>query len=320
MPLTHPNTQSSILQELHSNFLQEHGVQLYVKRDDLIHPIISGNKWRKLKYNILNLKEQKKEGILTFGGAFSNHLVATAAACQLNEVPAIGIVRGDELNASSNDTLKLCAELGMQLIFVSREEYALRNMREYHEELIVEHPNYMVVPEGGANYMGMIGCQEIAKELDQAVDLVVVAQGTSTTSCGVLIGLNEHQKLAVVPALKGYDSRSEMKQLLGRTGIDSEYIEEMLKNKTLVWDDYHFGGYAKVDDELVAFIQDFYRDYHLKLDPVYTAKAMYALFDKIKKGEVENQKVAFIHTGGLQGAKSYEDKLGVEFYTTTSNG
>ncbi len=290
-------TSNSILQRIEHPVFNEKSINLYVKRDDLIHSEVSGNKWRKLKYNIEQFKTSKKEHILTFGGAYSNHLLATASACNQLNISAIGIVRGEELNALSNPVLERCNELGMQFQFISRMEYGMRYDKEYLEEISIENPNSYIIPEGGANYLGAIGCQEIMDEVNVPMDHVFVAQGTSTTSCGLLLS-NKTKSLHVVPALKGYQSLEEMKQLLGKTGIESELIIDLLK-KVTVHDEVHFGGYAKVTDELTNFIKMVQKEMNLPLDKVYTGKAFYALMNSVESGVLDNQTVLFIHTGGL---------------------
>jgi len=291
------DSSKSLLQEVvHPDFLSR-GITLFIKRDDLIHHFVSGNKWRKLKYNFQQFYHSKKEQIITFGGAFSNHLLATASACNLEKIPCIGIVRGEELKKNSNDVLKKCADLGMKLHFISRMEYEMRSDKEYLEELAVDYPNSFMVPEGGANYLGIIGCQEILSEIETEIDHVFVAQGTSTTSCGLLLH-NSCKKLHVVPVLKGYDSFSEMRNLFFKAGIPSELVDELLC-KVVVHEDYHFGGYGKWNDELLAFIEWCGVNYQLPLDKIYTAKAFSALMDEVNKGSLDHQTVVFIHTGGL---------------------
>lgn len=290
------DTRKSILQEINDKELSARGITLLIKRDDLIHPEVSGNKWRKLRYIIEHFKQSRNERILTFGGAYSNHLLATASACHQLRIPAIGIVRGEELSEEANPLLKRCQELGMYLHFVTREEYALRGMKEYHEELILEFPNTYIIPEGGANYYGMIGCQEIIGELP-AFDHIFVAQGTSTTSCGLLLGING-QQLHVVPSIKNYDSKKEMSILLSKSGIEIDLTEELL-NGIQVHEMYHFGGYAKVTDELADFIDYCEKKHQLTLDKVYTAKAFYGLMQEIKKTDYNHSTIVFLHTGGL---------------------
>lgn len=291
------DTSKSILQEIvHTDFSMR-GIKLFVKRDDLIHSHVSGNKWRKLKYNFQQFEQSKKERIVTFGGAFSNHLLATASACHEKSVDCIGIVRGEELTVESNHVLNECSGLGMKLHFVSRMEYEMRSDKEYLEELAIDFPNSYFIPEGGANYLGIIGCQEILNEIDQKVDEVFIAQGTSTTSCGILLN-DKCEKLNVVPVLKGYHSLEEMQNLYSKVGIPNELIEELLE-KVIVHSDSHFGGYGKWNDELLAFIDSCNSKYNLLLDKIYTAKAFYALMNEVKTGNSDNKNILFIHTGGL---------------------
>lgn len=296
---------NSIVQELHAEVLSQHNVRLFVKRDDLIDEHISGNKWRKLKHNVALAKQKKMEGILTFGGAYSNHLLATAAACQQEGLHAIGIVRGDELNEQSNPTLRDCSAMGMQLVFVSREIYKQRYEKMWHEELTYEFPNHLIVPEGGANFYGIIGCQEILKEVEEKVDHIFVAQGTTATSCGILLSMNNEQTLHVVPALKGFEAKQEMQELHRDAGIPKEDWQEGL-TKTVVHSDYHFGGYGKVTDELLHFMKEFEEEMGLPLDPVYTGKTMFALIDQVSNGALDGTSVLFVHTGGLQGRRGFE--------------
>ncbi len=290
------DTGKSILQEINDANLAARGIRLLVKRDDLIHPEVSGNKWRKLKYIIEHFRQSKQERILTFGGAFSNHLLATASACNLLNIPCTGIVRGDELNAGSNNLLKRCRELGMHLHFVTREEYALRTMKEYHEELILQFPGSYIIPEGGANYYGMIGCQELVKELPEC-DHIFVAQGTGTTSCGLLIGITK-QMLHVVPAIKNFDAINEMSLLFKKSGFEDGLVKELLE-QVVVHDEYHFGGYAKQTKELADFIENCGKKLQLPLDKVYTSKAFYGLMQEIQNESYNNTAIVFIHTGGL---------------------
>lgn len=290
------DTGKSLLQKINEEQLTARGITLLVKRDDLIHPEVSGNKWRKLKYIIEHFRQSKNERVLTFGGAFSNHLLATASAGNQLGISSIGIVRGEELSVASNPLLKRCEELGMHLQFVSREEYTLRSMKEYHEELILQFPNSYIIPEGGANYYGMIGCQELVKELPEC-DHIFVAQGTGTTSCGLSIGITR-QTLHVVPAIKNFDSKNEMKSLFIKSGFEDELTEELLEN-IVVHNDHHFGGYAKQSKELTDFIEYCGKKHQLPLDKVYTSKAFYGMMQELQKEAYNHSTVVFIHTGGL---------------------
>jgi 1-aminocyclopropane-1-carboxylate deaminase len=294
------STELSELQELHAKQFVSKNVQVFVKRDDLIDKEVSGNKWRKLNYSIELANYQKKDGILTFGGAFSNHLLATAAACNKSGLKSIGVVRGEELTKDSNANLKRCHELGMQLIFISRVEYQLRNEKITQEEWKEDFPTFLLVPEGGANYHGLIGCQEITQEIPFLPDHIFIAQGTTTTSCGILTALSENTTLHVVPALKGFDALTEMRTLLYPFYVDDELIDDKLK-QVVVHGDAHFGGYAKSTPELIAFKQAQQQAFDLPLDLVYTTKAFYALLTWIDQLEPSDQlqKIVFIHTGGL---------------------
>jgi 1-aminocyclopropane-1-carboxylate deaminase len=302
----------SVLERLEHPLFTAHNTQVMIKRDDLIDELVSGNKWRKLKYNLLQMESLGKSGVLTFGGAYSNHLIATAKAANRAGVKSIGIVRGDELNPASNETLKQCDEFGMKLVFVSREEYANRNDPEYLSVLKTAHNDLYLIPEGGANFYGMIGCQEIVKEIDQSFNAIFVAQGTTTTSCGIASVL-DNSTLYVVPVLKGFDSIREMGKIYDSAAFDTEFIDE-LNDRTIVLSEYHFNGYGKYTPELLEFIQMIYLTTGLKLDPIYTGKAFFALFDMVKVGAFDDQTVVFVHTGGLNGVKGVEERSGVQLF------
>ena len=304
--------ENSITQKVELETLNKRSIDLFIKRDDLIDQHVSGNKWRKLKYNVDYAIQMKNEGILTFGGAFSNHLLATAAACHKIGIKSIGIVRGEELSIDSNDTLKNCSLMGMQLVFVSRENYSLRNEKAFQEELSFKYSNFHIVPEGGSNYYGLIGCQQILLETPNDYNYIFVAQGTTTTSAGILMAIPEKTKMNVVPVLKGFDAMAEMKNLFNHSGIETSFAIELL-NRVEVLTDYHFGGYGKYTLELLDFMETFYEQTTIPLDPVYTGKTMYALFDWIEKFNISNCSILFIHTGGIQGGKMIAKKEGRTF-------
>lgn len=297
----------SPLQEIHSDLFEEKEVRVFVKRDDLIHPVISGNKWRKLKFNVEKFHQSKSDYLLTFGGAYSNHIAATARACKELGVPCIGIIRGDELNASSNSTLQQAAEDGMNLIFTKREEYDLRDEKYYHEELRRRHGNLWIVPEGGSNYYGMMGCMEIPKEIDFNVDYIFTAAGTGTTAAGLFFG--GQSKIHVVSALKGGDFLfDEIKAMVEWYWSPAEELDFSKRVELLT--DYHFGGYAKHRKELVDFMNAFYGEHEIPLDKVYTAKMFYALYDQLKQNKIpKGSTIVALHTGGLQGNQSISEEL-----------
>jgi len=303
--------EATSIQQIHHPDLEGSGVEVWMKRDDQINPEVSGNKWRKLKYYVE--KANGREGILTFGGAYSNHIAATAAAGKLLGIKTIGIIRGDELNADSNGTLQKAAEDGMQLIFVSREEYDYKYDHAYHKQIREEYGDVVIVPEGGAGYDGMVGTSEIIKG-HQEFDCFAVACGTGATLAGMIISLEEHQNALGFSALKGDFMEGEINKLLNTYFLNPE-IHLDYKDDFTIYNNYHFGGYAKVNTELIDFIKEFYQHTDIKLDPVYTGKMMYGLFDLIKNNNIYSpQKILAIHTGGLQGVSGVEEKLGASIF------
>ena len=270
-------------------------ISLYLKREDLLHPEVSGNKFRKLKYNIARALEQKQKKLLTFGGAFSNHIAANAAAGKLFGLKTIGIIRGEELGEklentlAQNPTLKFAESCGMQFKFVSRGDYREKDTREFHEKLKNEFGEFYLVPEGGTNDLAVKGCQEILNEKDGQFHFIAASVGTGGTLAGLINASDINQKVLGFPALKG--------------DFLSEEIEKYsIKNNWELKIDYHFGGYAKVDSELINFINIFKKKYKIQLDPVYTGKLVFGIFDLIKGGYFPSgSKILAIHTGGLQG-------------------
>ncbi len=288
---------------------ERHNVKVRVKRDDLIHPEISGNKWRKLKLNIEKFKENRYESLLTFGGAYSNHISATAAIGREMNIPTIGVIRGDELNASSNDTLGKAQKDGMQLVFVSREEYGLRYETSYKHELRRRFGNTLIVEEGGANFLGVMGCTEIVSEIHDEPDYFIIAAGTGTTTAGLLMGV-DHSKIISVPVFKKGDFiRDEINQLLEFSGLgEFELIEKM--NLLSLATEFSFGGYGKFNKTLINFMNEIYSATGLKLDQIYTGKMFYALCEQVKSGIIPSgSSVIAIHTGGIQGTNSIKDQL-----------
>ena len=299
----------SPLQKIEEPLFKEKNVEVYIKRDDEIHPEISGNKWRKLRLNIEKFHSGKYDALLTFGGAFSNHIAATAALCGNISIPSIGIIRGDELIVDSNKTLQQAHQYGMQLIFVSRDEYNQRYERIYHEELRTRFKNILIVPEGGANYLGALGAADSIKELPFEPTHIYLAMGTGTTSAGCLLGA-ENATVIGVPALKGGDFlRKDIEELVQLVLLEKNWTEEKMK-QLQIESDFHFGGYGKHTNELIQFITQFYQQHQIKLDHVYTAKMMYAFYSNLKADKIKpNSKVVVLHTGGLQGLTSIKEQL-----------
>jgi 1-aminocyclopropane-1-carboxylate deaminase len=280
---------------------------IWVKRDDLIHPTVQGNKWRKLKYNLQSAHEQGFKTFLTFGGAFSNHLYAVAAAGQWFDFQTIGIVRGEK-TFPLNPTLQFAASCGMQLYFVSRSDYRMlsnQSLEQILTYLNLSLSNIYLLPEGGTNALAMRGCSEIILEIHEqlgfAPDVYAVAVGTGGTFAGMLSGLTDVASKAIGYAvLKGDFLQKTVQNLLEEQQIRPK-IDWKIENA------YHFGGYAKIKPELLQFKHDFEQKYAFELDYVYTSKLFYGLFQDLKMGKfAPNSHIVAVHTGGLQGNKGFE--------------
>ena len=273
--------------------------QVSIKPEYLIHPTVSGNKFRKLKYNLEKVQLENYKGILTFGGAFSNHIAATASAGQELNIPTVGIIRGEELvtQIESNPTLRYAKSCGMHLEFVSRSSYNKKTDPAYLLQLLETFKDYYILPEGGTNALAIKGCEEILTSKDQSFDIICCAVGTGGTIAGVINGSLLTQKIIGFPALKGEFLKEDICKFAKQSNWE-------------LWGDYHFGGYAKVDSKLIKFMNDFKLIYNIPLDPVYTAKMMYGIFEGIRSGEIpQTAKVLAIHTGGLQGIEGMNLRL-----------
>lgn len=274
-------------------------ITLAIKREDLLHPFISGNKFRKLKYNILKVKELNCDKLVTFGGAYSNHIAAVAFACQESGIQSIGIIRGEELanKVQSNPTLLFAQNCGMKFEFVSRNVYQNKMSESFISELKTRYGNHYLLPEGGTNELAIKGCGEIITDQDSEFDYICCAVGTGGTITGMINSANKNQKILGFSALKGDFLKDE--------------IRKFAKNSN--WDlvtDYHFGGYGKVTNDLIGFINQFYVDTKIPLDPVYTGKMVYGIMDLINTNYFPNgAKILMIHTGGLQGISGMNELL-----------
>lgn len=274
-------------------------IQLYLKREDLIHPYISGNKFRKLKYNIRDAKLTEKQTLLTFGGAYSNHIAATAYACKENGLDSIGIIRGEELEDKirGNPTLSFAQSCGMRFLFVTREAYRKKTNPIFLKKLKDQFGDFYLIPEGGTNDLAVKGCEEILNSEDAIYDYICTCVGTGGTISGIINAAKRHQKILGFPALKGDFLKQDIRKFAKKENW------ELLT-------DYHFGGYGKINTELITFINKFKSDYGIPLDPIYTGKMMVGIFDLIKSGYFpENAKILVIHTGGLQGIAGMNLKL-----------
>ena len=283
----------------------EDNIQLYIKREDLIHSVVSGNKWRKLKYNLIEARSQGCKKIITFGGAFSNHIHATAAAGAACGFETIGMIRG-EIVKPLNPTLKQASEWGMQLLPVSRSEYRMKSDPEFLEQLKRRFGDYYLIPEGGTNLLALKGCAEMTR-MEEKYHYWCVSCGTGGTLAGMLTGLGPEEQVLGFPALKGGQFlEKEINDLL-----QLAYTGSLPKWKLIT--DYHFGGYARISKELIDFIVDFREQYQILLDPIYTGKMMYGIMDLIsKRAFPEDSRILAIHSGGLQGITGIEKKYGIE--------
>ena len=283
---------ASLLQPV-SSFYQEHGISISMLRLDRVHPVVSGNKWFKLRYNLAAATEQGYQQVITVGGAYSNHLVATAAAARQAGLSAVGIVRGLHGQQKLTPTLLACREQGMQLHFVSREAYNEKHTLAFQSALEIMFGKSYFIPEGGANEAGRRGAGEIAALLPPGITHVCVPVGTGTTFIGLRNALQADQQLIGFPAMKQGNYLRE------------EIIPYLQPGKNILWqldDRFHFGGFAKSTPELLAFMQSFYKATAIPLDIVYTSKMMYGVQTLLREHAFpEGAHVACIHTGGLQG-------------------
>ncbi|MFH4969472.1 pyridoxal-phosphate dependent enzyme [Gaetbulibacter sp. M240] len=274
-------------------------VRLFIKREDRIHPFVSGNKYRKLKYNLIEAASLGFDTVLTFGGAYSNHIAAIASAGKLHHFKTIGVIRGDELRSKKdyNPTLKFAQAQGMKLHFISREVYKNKTAQTFLEELKRTFGSFYTVPEGGTNALAVKGCEEILKPEDSMFDYICCSVGTGGTLSGIINASKPHQHIFGFPALKG-DFLSD---------IISKFA---MKRNWELQTAYHFGGYAKINNELIEFMNRFKAENDIPLDPVYTGKMMFGIIDLIKKGYFPPQSnILAVHTGGLQGIEGMNLKL-----------
>lgn len=297
-------SKNSSIQKVQYSELINSGVSLFIKREDELHPFISGNKYRKLKYNLTEASKQNKHTLLTFGGAFSNHIAATAAAGFEHNFKTIGVIRGNELAFNleevfqNNPTLKFAVEKNMKFHFVSRSDYRNKTSKDFIENLRQQFGDFYLVPEGGTNQFAVKGCEEILNEKDDVYDVICTSIGTGGTISGIINSVKKHQKVIGFPALKGNFLQNEIKKYVTNTDNWS------LNTK------YHFGGYAKVSKELITFINNFKAETEIPLDPVYTGKMLFGIVDLIKNGFFKKgTKILAIHTGGLQGIEGMNTVL-----------
>lgn len=282
--------------EIFDDGLEKAQVKLFVKREDLNHASVSGNKWWKLKYNLQEAKKLGQETLLTFGGAFSNHIYATAAACQELGFKSIGIIRGEEV-LPLNETLAFAESCGMKFHYVTREEYRRKTNPEFIDQLKNQFGDFYLIPEGGTNELAIKGCAEFAHDKLSGIDFdfLCLPVGTGGTMAGIVAGLEGQKTVIGFSVLKNGDFlREEIKKLI------KDFSEKEFRNWHIETD-YHFGGYAKHNDELDQFILRMNQRQNLPLDFVYTGKMIAGVFDLISKNHFrEGSKILMLHTGGLR--------------------
>ena len=277
-------------------------VRLFIKREDELHPIISCNKWRKLKYNLIAAREAGETTLLTFGGAYSNHIHAVAGAAKEYGFKSIGIIRGEE-HLPLNPTLNDANAMGMELYYMDRSNYRKKHTQEVIAFLLKKFGQFYLIPEGGTNELALKGAAEIVAGIEHDYDYFCVACGTAGTLTGMINGLNGRGNVLGFSVLKGDFHKDKIKSWLkisGNTELDNWQINT----------NYHFGGYAKYDWQLIKFINNFKRQYNIQLDPIYTGKMLFGVCDLISKGYFNKKtKVLAIHTGGLQGIKGFNQRF-----------
>jgi 1-aminocyclopropane-1-carboxylate deaminase len=287
----------SPVQQINDQLFAERDLLVYIKRDDLIHPIISGNKWRKLKYLLKKAQSHNKTHLVTFGGAYSNHLLATAAAAARFGFKATGIVRGEQVD---NDTLFMCRLHGMHLVFTDRESY--RDKPALFNKYFANDDQAFFINEGGASPEAAKGCSELVNELTETYDHIFCASGTGTMAAGIINGIIQYQsptQLHAIPVFKN-------------GGFIANEIDKLLiaPANYQLHTDYHFGGYGKVNNELISFIKKFVADTGILIDPIYTGKMLYAIYDLAAKNHFKpGSKILAIHSGGIWGLLGMKDKF-----------
>ncbi len=277
-----------------SEFCASTNIQIQMLRLDQIHPAISGNKWFKLHQYIDTVLQDNYAGIITFGGAYSNHLVATAAACHSHNIPCIGFVRGLEGTDNPTESLQECRQWNMELQFLSRTAYAEKSDPGFLTQLQQQYPDHLIIPEGGYGAPGIAGAGKINAYIPTDTDLIALPVGSGTTIMGIINQLKENQQAIGFAAIK---QGAYLKETIRQHGNNTNWQLET---------EYHFGGFGKHKPELIDFINNFRQQQGISLDFVYTAKMMYGLLDCIEKYQWRDKKIVALHTGGLQGNRSIQ--------------
>lgn len=289
-------------QKINFPLWQSRGIELWIKRLDQIHPLASGNKFYKLKYNLEKAISENHDTILTFGGAYSNHIYATAAAAKSLGLSSIGIIRGEK-TLPLNPTLASAKDNGMTIQYVDRETYRKKNEPDFLFSLKEKYGNFYPIPEGGTNSEAIKGTSEILEDKDLDFTHITCSIGTGGTFAGLANSIGLDQTLLGFSSLKGDFIHKEIEGLL-------QYQQINPRGKCQVLDQFHFGGYGKINAELIAFIKWFYREFQITLEPIYTAKMICGLLEMIKNEKIaSDSKILIIHTGGLQGLAGYNHRF-----------
>lgn len=289
----------ALTREIVYPLLQKHKVSLSVKREDLLHPTLPGNKYRKLKYNLQYARLSGCVGLLTFGGAYSNHILATAVAGKEEGFKTVGIIRGEELETCwhQNPTLKLAGSSGMRFKFLTREQYRDKMDPGFLSQLETEFGRCYILPEGGTNPLAVKGCEEILEAADKEFDFICCSVGTGGTLAGISNAAGPAQRVLGFPALKGEYLKKDIRKFA-------------LRENWELLSEYHFGGYARVNRQLICFINDFKVLTGIPLEPVYTGKMFFGIMDLVNRGYFKpNSRVLAIHTGGMQGVTGMNQRL-----------
>ena len=279
-------------------------MRLLIKREDLIHPVVSGNKWHKLKYNLIEARAQGFDTLLSFGGAYSNHIHALAGAGHELGFKTIGVIRGEEYSPL-NPTLQFAVNHGMRLHYLCRSDYRRKTQPDIIRQLHEMFGNFYCIPEGGSNALAVKGCAEIAQNIEHHFNVICTACGTGGTLAGLVAGLKGDKEALGFAVLK--DARFLLTQV-------TSLLEKSTGCSFSNWDinpDYHFGGYAKTNGELIGFINTFTSKHNISLEPIYTGKMMYGIYDLISHGYFQRgQTILAVHTGGLQGLVGMQKRQG----------
>lgn len=291
-------------QPIFEAFFKEFEVEVTIKREDILHPTISGNKFRKLKYNLAQASQSKATTLLTFGGAYSNHIHACAYAGKKFGFRTVGVIRGEELGGENlkrtlqeNPTLAFAVQQGMQLHFVNRADYRFKETTAFQEKLRQQFGDYYLLPEGGTNDLAIKGCEEILTAEDAKFTHVCCAVGTGGTVSGIINSSLPHQQVWGFPVLKANYLAKEIQKKVNATNW------KLVSTAAL-------GGYAKVPSELVSFINSFGKKHQIPLDPIYTGKLLWGIYMEVQQGNFpKKSRILAIHTGGLQGIAGMNTKL-----------